>query len=266
MTSKKRNGSEGKHNPILVVRDVRKRFGGIKALDSCSIEVEKGRITALIGPNGSGKTTLFDVISQLIDEDGGEITFEGKSISKYSPFTEYKVAGHGISRTFQDVRVFKHLSISEHLLLAMNDTDTQLFKSILLGRQEDEAQLKEVQRVLALVKLDKDINAKAADLSYGQRKLLDLAVAIIKPHKLLMLDEPVAGVNPRVREIIKGVLRELVAKGETILLIEHDMNFTMELADYVYVLDAGRCISQGTPDVVRKDRKVLEAYLGESDG
>ena len=247
---------------LLIIRNVEKHFGGIAALAGCSLQVERGKITALIGPNGSGKTTLFDVISQITDEDKGEIIFDGKNISHYTPFTAYKVARHGISRTFQDVRLFRHLTIQEHMLLAYNDDDLHLVKNILVGRSDD-ASMKEVRRILALVKLENPLESKAADLSYGQRKLLDLAMAIIKPHKLLMLDEPVAGVNPQIRQIIKDVLRSLIQRGETILLIEHDMNFTMELAHYVYVLDAGTCIAQGTPNVVRKNKQVLEAYLGK---
>jgi ABC-type branched-subunit amino acid transport system ATPase component len=249
---------------LLSVKGVTKRFGGIVALDSCSLEVERGGITALIGPNGSGKTTLFDVISQITEEDGGQILFGDADIAKYTPFSAYKVANHGISRTFQDVRLFKHLTIKEHLLLAMDHDDMHLLKNIIGGTKEDEASLREVHRTLALVRLEKDISTKASDLSYGQRKLLDLAMAIMKPHKLLLLDEPVAGVNPLVRQTIKEVLLSLKARGETILLIEHDMNFTMELAGYVYVLDAGKVIAQGTPAVVRKNPRVLEAYLGES--
>jgi len=248
---------------ILVIRDVCKRFGGVVALDHCSLDVERGTITALIGPNGSGKTTLFDIISQIVDEDAGTIAFEGNDLTRYSPFTAYKVANHGISRTFQDVRLFKHLTIKQHLLLALNDHDMNLLKNIFVPDKEDAASLKEVNRVLSLVRLDKPLDTKASDLSYGQRKLLDLAIAIIKPHRLLMLDEPVAGVNPAVRQTIKDVLGELIRRGDTILLIEHDMNFTMGLADFVYVLDAGSVIAKGTPGVVRKNKKVLEAYLGE---
>ncbi len=248
---------------ILIVKNVRKRFGGIVALDDCTLSVRRSTITALIGPNGSGKTTLFDIISQIVDEDSGTVHFMESEISRFSSFTAYKVANHGISRTFQDVRLFKHLTIKEHLLLAMNNDDTHLLKNIIAPSKEDEHSIKDITRVLHLVKLDKPVYTKASDLSYGQRKLLDLAVAIIKPHKLLMLDEPVAGVNPAIRQIIKDVLQQLVKNGETILLIEHDMNFTMGLADYVYVLDAGAVIAQGTPSVVRKNKKVLEAYLGD---
>jgi ABC-type branched-subunit amino acid transport system ATPase component len=250
--------------PLLIVSGVHKRFGGIHALDGCSITVQQGRITALIGPNGSGKTTLFDVISQITDEDEGDITFSGKSISHYTPFTAYKVAKHGISRTFQDVRLFRHLTIKEHLLLAQREHDIKLVRNILgIGKEDETMMLARAQETLALLKLDKPLDTTASDLSYGQRKLLDLAIAILKPHRLLMLDEPVAGVNPKVREIIKDALRTLVRRGETILLIEHDMNFTMELADDVYVLDAGKVIAHGKPAIIRKDRRVLEAYLGE---
>ena len=247
----------------LIVKGVHKRFGGVVALDGCSLEVEKGKITALIGPNGSGKTTLFDIISQIVDEDSGTVDFEGKNISKYNPFTAYKVANHGISRTFQDVRLFKHLTIKEHLLLALNNNDTQLLKNLFVPSKEDDCALKEINKTLSLVKLDKPLETKASDLSYGQRKLLDLAIAIIKPHRLLMPDEPVAGVNPAIRETIKDVLRELARRGDTILLIEHDMNFTMELAEFIYVLGAGLVIAKGKPSVVRKNKKVLDAYLGE---
>jgi ABC-type branched-subunit amino acid transport system ATPase component len=246
---------------LLSVRSVSKRYGGIVALDGCSIDVPQGRITALIGPNGSGKTTLFNVISQIDNEDSGTIRFDGADISVHTPFTAYRIAQDGISRTFQDPRLFRHLTIRDHLLLALRCDDTllgNLLRPQAAGHEEELA----MRDMLALVQLDKPLGTKASDLSYGQRKLLDLAVAALRPHKLLMLDEPVAGVNPHVREIIKGALRALVKRGDTVLLIEHDMTFTMDLADDIYVLDAGAVIAHGRPSVIRKNQKVLEAYLG----
>lgn len=247
---------------VLSIRNVDKRFGGVVALDNCSLAVEQGTITALIGPNGSGKTTLFDVISQLIDEDGGTIIFAGHDITKHSPFSAHKVAKLGISRTFQDVRLFGNLTVEQHLLLALSNDCMSVPRNLLAGNAVDDAERRVIREALALVQFEKPPNTVVADLSYGQRKLLDLAIAIVKPHSLLLLDEPVAGVNPKIRSIIKDLLITLRKRGETILLIEHDMNFTMSLADYVYVLDAGKVIAQGKPSHVRKNRRVLEAYLG----
>ncbi|MDP7116325.1 MAG: ABC transporter ATP-binding protein [Candidatus Woesearchaeota archaeon] len=241
----------------LGIKAVSKNFGGIHALQKASLDIKKGSITAIIGPNGSGKSTLFHVISNIIKKDGGKIEFEGKDISELADFS---IARTGVARTFQEVRLFKNLTIKDHLAIAISVDDECLLKNAISKPDIDEAKIKEALR---LVNLDKPLNTYATDLSYGQRKLLDLAVALAKPHSLLMLDEPVAGVNPRLRKEIKAILRTLKKKGETILLIEHDMNFVMDLADDVYVLDEGRVIAQGKPKVIQKNKKVLDAYLGE---
>jgi branched-chain amino acid transport system ATP-binding protein len=165
----------------------------------------------------------------------------------------------GISRTFQDVRLFPNLTIGDHIGIALSSTDEQFFRNLSGG---DKVPEEEIERVLALVSLDKTPDTLATDLSYGQRKLLDLAIAIAKPHSLLMLDEPVAGVNPRLRDAIKEILRHLNAEGETILLIEHDMNFVMDLVDHIVVMDAGQVIAEGPPIDIRNNPLVLEAYLG----
>tara|TARA_Y100000310_G_C20699925_1_gene828775 strand:+ start:1028 stop:1753 length:726 start_codon:yes stop_codon:yes gene_type:complete len=241
---------------MMLIKNVFKRFGGVKALQGCSLEIEKGKITALIGPNGSGKSTLFNAISALITKDRGKIELEGEDISR---MVGYKIAKKGISRTFQEVRLFKHLTIRDHLQIAISD-DESLIKSFLVF---DGISDKRIQEVLDRVHLDKPLGTFVTDLSYGQRKLLDLAIAIAKPHTLLMLDEPVAGVNPRLRKVIKEVLVRLSKEGETLLIIEHDMNFVMDLADVVYVLDEGRVIAHGKPKTIQKNKKVLDAYLGE---
>jgi len=242
---------------ILKVNSVSKSFGGVKALDHCSLEIEKGKITAIIGPNGSGKSTLFNTISRLVINDKGNINFNENKTDGMKPFD---VANLGISRTFQEVRLFKNLTIEEHLNIALSFDDEKLIKNLFYKENNFRDRIKEV---LNLVELDKPLHTYASNLSYGQRKLLDLAIAIAKKHELLMLDEPVAGVNPRLRNEIKSIIRKLNKKGETILLIEHDMNFVMDLADKIFVLDSGSVIAEGSPKQIQSNKKVLDAYLGE---
>ncbi len=242
---------------MLEIRKISKKFGGLSALDACSLDIEKGKITAIIGPNGSGKSTLFNVISQLEKQNNGEILLAGR---KLDGIEDFEVARFGVSRTFQEVRLFRNLTIKEHLEIALSMDNEKLFESVIKKEEVDE---EKIENILKLVGLDKSLETYATELSYGQRKLLDLAIAIAKPHSILLLDEPVAGVNPKLRVEIKKILKNLNKKGETILLIEHDMNFVMGLADYVYVLDYGKVIAHGKPSMIRRNKKVLEAYLGE---
>ena len=242
---------------MLQVKNLQKHFGGIKAVDGCSFTVKQGTITALIGPNGSGKSTVFHLISQLEQEDSGKIIFNKKNIVAVS---DYKIARLGISRTFQEVRLFKNLSIQDHLEIALAQEDEHLLRS-LWKKSEDKT--RQIQQIIKRVGLHKDLKTYVTDLSYGQRKLLDLAIAMAKTHDLLMLDEPVAGVNPLIRKEIKTILKQLKKQGETIFVIEHDMNFVMDIADHIIVMDAGKVIAEGKPKQIQKNKKVLEAYLGE---
>lgn len=228
---------------MLQVNNLTKHFGGVKALNNCTFEIKPVQITALVGPNGAGKTTLFDIISGLVPADRGEITFENQLILKLPP---HAVTQLGISRTWQQVRLFKYLTIKDHLILA--------------SPEADETEL------LAYMKhfgIDRPLNTIVSELSYGQRKLLQLAMVTFQPHKIMLLDEPVAGVSQVIQEKIEQMLLHLKAKGETIVVIEHDMEFVKKLAEHVIVLDAGRVLTQGRPDVVLQDKRVLEAYLGE---
>ena len=245
---------------MLKTTNVSKSFGGIHAVDNCSCRVEQNRITGLIGPNGAGKTTLFDLITGFINADRGSITFMNQDITNKETHT---IANRGISRTFQQVRLFKHLTIREHLYMAMDNEDTPLFKNIFRSSKDTEKE-RQAQQVLERVGLKKSLDTYAHNLSYGQRKLLDLAMALVKPHKFLMLDEPVAGVNPFVRQEIKKILLSLKKQGATVLVIEHDMDFVMDICDTIIVLDAGKVLKEGRPKEIQNDKKVLEAYLGES--
>jgi ABC-type branched-subunit amino acid transport system ATPase component len=243
----------------IVVKNLKKHFGGVVGLSDCSFKIEDGKITALIGPNGSGKSTAFNVISRLIDEDEGDVLVKGRSVKK---LPDYKVARLGLSRTFQQVRLFNNLTIKDHLLLALSKNDEKAILSF-FSKNRNEEDEKRVTEVLDIVGLDKPEDTLATDLSYGQRKLLDIAIAIAKEHDVLILDEPVAGVNPKLRQQIKDILKKLNKDGATILVIEHDMNFVMDISNHVIVMDEGKVIAQGKPEIIRKDKKVLQAYLGE---
>jgi ABC-type branched-subunit amino acid transport system ATPase component len=245
---------------ILQITNLTKHYGGIHALDKCTLDIAPKKITAIIGPNGSGKTTLFDAITKLITVDEGRVVLNGKDITNMN---DYDIAKSGISRTFQQVRLFKNLTIKEHLEIALRVDDEKLFK-VLLNKVfiKEKNNTHKIKEILALVGLDKPLETYASDLSYGQRKLLDLAIAIAKPHTILLLDEPVAGVNPKLRVEIVNIIKKLKSLGETIVLIEHDMNFVMGLADTVFVLEAGRVIANGKPSEIQNNKRVLEAYLG----
>ena len=245
--------------PLMEVKRIRRYFGGIRALDSVSLSIPAGKLTALIGPNGAGKTTLFNVIAGLMEADSGEILLEGKSIAHLA--TEER-ARLGIARTFQSVRLFKNLTVEDHFALALSQGDDDWGGMIENEKQQQEYR-KQGKEIMQILGLEKQLTDKAADLSYGQRKLMDLGMALVRDPKLLMLDEPVAGVNPGLRKKIQSILKKLKKTKRTILLVEHDMEFVMDVADRVIVMDAGKIIAEGNPSQIRSNPKVLEAYLGE---
>ncbi len=245
---------------ILQIKNLKKYFGGVKAVDSCDFEIEKGKITALIGPNGAGKSTVFNLILGLINPDSGKIVFNGKNITGLRP---EDISNLGISRLFQQTRLFNNLTVKENLLLAMDNKDTKFWKSLLGRNRADKDKEKRIEQMLGLVGMEKFGNKVSKDLSYGQKRLVELIRAVLKPHIFLMLDEPVAGVNPRLRKSIKGLLLKLKYQGETILLIEHDINFAFSVSDEVIVMHQGKILAKGTPTQIKNNPKVLEAYLGE---
>jgi branched-chain amino acid transport system ATP-binding protein/neutral amino acid transport system ATP-binding protein len=245
---------------MLKCLELRKYFGGVRAVDDCSFEVKKGTITALIGPNGAGKTTIFNIISGIIKPDSGKIFFNGKDITNLNP---EQISNSGISRLFQQSKLFNNLTVRENLLLAFDNEDTKFWKNLLGKNRITKEKEEKIKEILKMVKMEEFENNLARNLSYGQKRLLELARTILNPHILLMLDEPVSGVNPALRNEIADILKKLKENGETIFLIEHDMNFTLKISDEVIVMDEGKVIAEGRPEEIKNNPKVLEAYLGE---
>ena len=269
---------------MLKLKYLKKYFGGVKAVDNCSFEVKENTITALIGPNGSGKTTVFNLISGILKADEGKIYFKINPKSKilnpkqiqnsnfqnskvnYLEITNLapeKISNLGISRLFQQSRLFSNLTIKENLLLALDNEDTKFWKNLLGLNKITKEKEEKVKGMLNLVGMEKFENKLARELSYGQKRLIELIRTILNPHKFLMLDEPVAGVNPKLREKIREILLKLKNQGETILLIEHDMNFTLKVSDWIIVMEKGKVIAEGKPEEIKTNPKVLDAYLGE---
>jgi len=249
---------------MLKIKNLKKYFGGIKAVDGCSFEIKPQTITALIGPNGSGKTTIFNLISGILKPDAGKIFF--KPEKKWVEITNKPIeaiSNLGISRVFQQTKLFDNLTVKENLLLALDNEDTKLFKNFFNLNRITKEKEEKIKEMLKLVDMEKFEDNLARNLSYGQKRLIELSRAILNPHKLLMLDEPVAGVNPRLREKITEILLKLKEEGETILLIEHDMNFTLNISTWVIVMEKGIVITEGTPQEIKINPKVLGAYLGD---
>jgi ABC-type branched-subunit amino acid transport system ATPase component len=241
-------------NNLLEVDHLTKRFGGVTAVNECSFAVEKGTITALIGPNGSGKTTAFNMITGYLKADSGTIRFNGETIARPRPADLYR---RGLSRTFQQARIFPELSVEENLVAAAGYTWPQLF-----GRRVSDDDRTRAQRMLSEFRLDSLAQLPSADLSYGQRKLLEFAAVLMSDPTLVLLDEPTAGVNPVMIDAMEHHIRERHAAGVTFLIVEHDMQLVMRLCDPVIVLDQGAPIAYGPPELIQQDPRVLEAYLG----
>jgi ABC-type branched-subunit amino acid transport system ATPase component len=245
---------------MLKTQNLKKHFGGVKAVDGCSFEIEKNTITALIGPNGAGKSTVFNLVSGLLKADAGKMIFNNKQVNNLSL---EKISNLGISRLFQQTKLFNNLTVKDNLLLAIDNSDTKFWKSFVSSNKTSTDKEKKIKNILDLVGMEKFENKLARDLSYGQKRLVELARTILNPHHFLMLDEPVAGVNPKLRQKIIKILLKLKNNGETILLIEHDMNFTLKVSDWVVVMDEGKVIAEDKPSKIKNNPKVLEAYLGD---
>jgi ABC-type branched-subunit amino acid transport system ATPase component len=249
--------------PLLEVRGLVKRFLGVTAVDAVDLAVERGELVSLIGPNGSGKTTLFNCVTGYLPADGGRVLFRGRDVTGAAP---HRVARLGLGRTFQQVSVFARLSALENLLVFLQQHQEEsvlarLVRTARVRRLERDA-LARAHALLELVGLGARAEEPAGTLSYGQRKLLAFAAALMPDPELLLLDEPAAAVNPTVINQMKEHILGLHRQGRTVLLVEHNMDVVMDISQRVVVLDHGQKLAEGSPAAIRRDPRVIEAYFG----
>ena len=240
---------------LLRIDNLSKRFGGVVAVDECSIEVTAGSIMGLIGPNGSGKTTVFNMVTGFIPSDKGSVSFKSKSIDRLGPDRIYEL---GIGRTFQLARIFPRLTALENMLVPVRRKGLRA----LFSRADWSSERARAMEMLEFLDIAHVANKLGGTLSYGQRKLLELGAVLMAEPELVLLDEPAGGVNPALLEKIGEHIRRLNQRGITFLVVEHNMSWVMNLCTEVVVLHRGRAIASGNPDAVRQEPAVLDAYLG----
>jgi branched-chain amino acid transport system ATP-binding protein len=248
---------------MLELKNISKSFDGVHAVQDVSLSVQPRKITSLIGPNGAGKTTLFNVITGFLNADGGEVRFGSESLEGLAP---WRIARLGVSRTFQNLRLFRKLTALENVLLGIKGQKGEGFLNALVGFSSASAghvaNLRTARELLGLVGLEAHENELADNLSYGQQKLLSIACCVAGSPQILLLDEPVSGVQPEMIKKIEALIRMLVKEqGKTAFLIEHDMDFVLRISDTVVLMDEGHIIVEQVPESIKSNPKILETYL-----
>lgn len=249
---------------LLDVKNLTKNFGGLTAVGDVTMHLDKGELVGLIGPNGAGKTTLFNLLTGVYEPSEGSVSLDGTLLNGKKP---YKIASLGLSRTFQNIRLFKDMTVLENVLVGMaNQNKLYLLASFLRLPKfyHSEAKLRQkAMELLAIFDLDGDAETLAKNLPYGQQRRLEIVRALATEPKIIFLDEPAAGMNPQETAELTQLIRRIKEEFDiTIMLIEHDMSLVMEVTERIYVLEYGRLIAHGTPDEIKTNQRVIEAYLG----
>ena len=249
---------------LLDVKHLTKNFGGLTAVGDVTLELNEGELFGLIGPNGAGKTTLFNLLTGVYEPSEGTITLDGNLLNGKKP---YHIAALGLSRTFQNIRLFKEMTVLDNVLVGLANSHKQNIVASLLRLPSYYSSEKELRQkaldLLAIFDLDGEADTLAKNLPYGQQRRLEIVRALATEPKILFLDEPAAGMNPQETAELTQLIRQIKEEFNiTIMLIEHDMSLVMEVTERIYVLEYGRVIAHGTPDEIKNDKRVIEAYLG----
>ncbi len=242
---------------ILETHSLEKHFDGVHAVDHLSIGFEAGKITSVIGPNGSGKSTLMNTLTGILPMDGGTVVID--KTTKLSTIKPYDIASYKITRTFQEVRLFEQMTVLDNILVVLTERNV----ASAFFEKHGKYHLEKAEEILKKVNLWTKKDDFAVNLSYGQRKLLEIARTVAMDAEVFLYDEPFAGLFPEMIKVVVSTMRELREKGKTLILIEHNMDLIRELSDYVFVLDSGKLLAEGKPDEVLARKDVIEAYLGE---